>query len=72
MKRFLHDHSLTIVFVGIYFACQTLAALFASDPFSEDWLKDMFQGHADDTFGALLIVFFTKFFHERGSAESKK
>lgn len=32
---------------------------------------DAMQGHADDTLGAWLIVVFTKWFIEKGSAESK-
>lgn len=71
MKQFFRDHSLTLTLVAIYFACQGIAALVASNPFSADWLEAMFQNHAGDAFGALLLVIFTKFFRERGSAESK-
>lgn len=71
MRKWLHDHSLTIGLLAIYFTFQALAAVSSAHPFDQEYWQAMFQGHADDTWGALAIVLFTKWWREKGSKESK-
>jgi len=67
--RFLREHSLGVTLVGIYLAFQLAAAiarLMSGHPLDWEFLTDMFQGHADDSLGAILVVLLGKWFIERG------
>jgi hypothetical protein len=37
----------------------------------DEWLTQLLQNHAGDAFGALIIVWATKYLFEKGSKESK-
>jgi hypothetical protein len=64
---FLRDHSLSIILAVLWVAL-SLASYWTRD---DEWLTQFLANHAGDSFGALLIVIATKYFIERGSAESK-
>ena len=65
MKKLWREHSLGIIAIGFYIFFQIgLWTL------PDGRLQAMFQGHADDTWGAIFIIFFTKWFYEKYSAES--
>ena len=66
MRKFFHDHSLGLIAIFFYAMFQ-VGAWFLPD----GRLQEMFAGHADDTWGAIFVIFFTKWFYEKFSAESK-
>ena len=66
MGKWLKDHSLSLVLTAIW-AALTVAAFVLPDGALQDYLHNL----AGDAFGAVLIVVATKYFIERGSAESK-
>lgn len=66
--KWVRDHSLSLVIAGVWAVLHGLRFLVEKDGY---WY-DTFTGHADDAFGAFVIVVATKWFIERGSAESKE
>jgi hypothetical protein len=64
---FLREHSFSI-FLFILWIVLSLSSYWTKD---EEWLTQFLANHAGDAFGAFLIVLATKYFIERGSAESK-
>jgi hypothetical protein len=68
MSKFLHNHGLTVVLVVIYL-CFKIPAI-GTTPDQEFWYATL-HGHSDDAFGAILLVLATKWWREKGSAESK-
>lgn len=66
MKHFIKEHSLSLFILAMYIIFQIgLWTL------PDGRLQAMFQGHADDTFGALIIVIGARYFWERGSDPAK-
>ena len=47
-------------------------SLFTWDKSFLEWLSDRAGGHADDSFGAILIIMGTKWFYERGKHPSQE
>jgi hypothetical protein len=64
--RFLREHSLSIVLGGFAIGFEVISAVL-----SEGWWRDFLLNYSGDAFGAWLIVVMSKWFIERGSAESK-
>lgn len=62
----IRAHSLSLVLLGL-----TLALKAGSYALDTGWWQDTLGGLGDDTWGALVIVVATKYFWEKGSAESK-
>lgn len=53
LTGWLKEHSLSLSLIALYLVWQGLAAAVARDPMSADYWQSMFQGHADDTLGAI-------------------
>ena len=66
MWTWLKDHSLSLVLASLWLTLTALAFVLP-DGSVQDYLHNL----AGDAFGAVLIVVATKYFIERGSAESK-
>lgn len=66
MWKFIDDHSLSAFIFGLY-----LVFVLALWMLPDGRLQAMAQGHADDTFGALIIVLGARYFWERGSDPAK-
>ena len=66
MKRWLHDHSLSI-FLGFLWIAITVVAFMLPEGSVQQYLHNL----AGDAFGAFVIVMSTKWLIEKGSAESK-
>lgn len=63
-----HGLSLVVAFVWLVFI---LASWFLFDGTAAEWWSERAGGHADDSFGALLVIVLSKWLRERGSAQSK-
>jgi hypothetical protein len=63
----LRQHGLSITLVALWLAL--LGASMAVDP--TEWFGNALINHAADTFGAAIIVIFSKYLYERGSPASK-
>lgn len=68
MQSFLREHSLSLA-IGTLLVFLLLVGYLL--PSSMEEHAQNFFGMGHDTFGALIIVVFTKYLRERGSAESK-
>jgi hypothetical protein len=64
---FLAEHSLSIGLAAIWIVLSAVSAL----PAADSWLGVWLANHAGGAGGALMIVVATKYWRERGSAESK-
>ena len=63
----IRNHSLTI-FLAVLWLALILASYLTRE---DEWLTQLLQNHAGDAFGALIIVWATKYLFEKGSKESK-
>jgi hypothetical protein len=66
MKKFFHDHSLSIFLGSLWIVLTVLAFTLTEGP-----VQSYLHNLAGDAFGAFIIVLSTKWLIERGSAESK-
>ena len=66
MREWLHEHGLSLV-IGALWIGLTVVGLLLPEK-----VMEYAHGLAHDTFGALVIVIATKYFIERGSAESRE
>lgn len=71
IERFFVEHGLSVFLIAIYCVFQAFAVVLSGNPMSRDFWLALFQGHADDTWGAIVIVLATKSLYEKGSAASK-
>lgn len=69
MRSFLEEHSLSLAIATLLVVLLVVGYLMPTS--MEEHAQNSF-GLAHDTFGALIIVVFTKYLRERGSAESRE
>lgn len=73
--NWIKEHSLSLVVGSIFLGLMLGAYLTQSWADSSNdrlvWWNSTLHGLRDDAFGALLIILGSKWFYERGSAESK-
>ena len=69
IMKWVRDHSLSLILFVIW---SSLVAASWYVPPDWHWVAQRVGGAADGTFGVLVIVIFTKWFIERGSAESRE
>lgn len=67
MHKFIEEHSLSLFILGMY-----LFFIIGLWVLPDGRLQAMFQGHADDTFGALIITVGARYFWEKDSNPEKK
>lgn len=74
MRKWLDEHSLSVILISIISAFMGWAFLAANYQW-QLWgmeQKDIAINGAADTYGAWVVVFLAKYFRERGSPESKE
>ena len=67
--NWLREHSLSLAIVAIWLALLALS-LWRWEDGPVKWINERAGGHADDAFGAMLLVLLTKWLRERGSNAS--
>ena len=69
MTEFLRYHGLSVAIIAIYLFFVG-ASMATSDETWAGWIANRAGGHADDAFGAFLIVVLSKWLREWNSAQS--